>query len=620
MSDIIQLLPESIANQIAAGEVVQRPASVVKELIENAVDANATNIQVIVREAGKTLIQVIDDGQGMSLTDARMSFERHATSKIRAADDLFQIKTLGFRGEALASIAAVAQVELKTKRAEDELGTRIMIEGSRVISQEPEACLNGTSIEVKNLFYNVPARRNFLKSNSVEMRHIIGEFQHNALSRKGIGFRLFQNDMEVYNLPAGKLVKRIVNIFGRNYQEQLVVCQEDTPHLRIMGYIGKPSFAKKTRGEQFIFVNNRYIRSNYLNHAIQTAYENLLPKDYFPFYVLFLDIDPRHIDVNVHPTKTEIKFVDERTIYGVLKATVKQGLGQHNISPSLDFRSDINLDLSEKYGGERKEETTRDLNYERLRPTGRDFSNSKNWEHLYEGLETDDELSGSQETALPKEITDSIIIESSAHLSGQPQAFRSTDQTAAGPVTYQVHGRYIMSQVKSGLMMIDQVAAHQRIIYEKYLNELQHNTGTSQKVLFPATVELNPADYSLVMDIRSEIMALGFEIDLFGKDTIVINGIPSGMTEINEKEAFEGLIEQYKQNEEKLDLKTNENLAMSMSRYTAVREGKLLNDQERKSLIDRLFGCKNPNYSPFGDLTFYIFTLEKLKGYFNAKN
>jgi DNA mismatch repair protein MutL len=361
MRDIIHLLPDSIANQIAAGEVVQRPGSVVKELIENSIDAGAENIHVIIREAGRTLVQVIDDGIGMSVTDARMCFERHATSKITRADDLFRIRTMGFRGEALASIAAVAQVELKTKRKEDELGTRICIEGSRFIKQEPEACRTGTSVEVKNLFYNIPARRNFLKSNSVEMRHVIDEFQRTALSHPDIGFRLHQNDMEVYNLPAGKLVKRIINLFGRNYQEQLVVCKEDTPHLKIMGYAGKPGFAKKTRGEQFLFVNERYIRSNYLVHAIQSAYENLIPQDYFPFFVIFLEIDPKHIDVNVHPTKTEIKFVDERTIYGLIRATVKQALGQHNITPSLDFSYNINMDLQKDFGGEQAERTGRDL-------------------------------------------------------------------------------------------------------------------------------------------------------------------------------------------------------------------------------------------------------------------
>ncbi len=620
MRDIIQLLPDSIANQIAAGEVVQRPASVVKELIENSIDAGAENIHVIIKEAGKNLVQVIDDGIGMSVTDARMSFERHATSKITQAEDLFRIRTMGFRGEALASIAAVAQVELKTKRKEDELGTRICIEGSRVIRQEPVACQSGTSVEVKNLFFNVPARRNFLKSNSVEMRHIIDEFQRAALSHPHILFKLHQNDMEVYHLQAGKLVKRIINLFGRNYQEQLVVCQEETLHLQVKGYVGKPGFAKKTRGEQFIFVNNRYIRSNYLIHAIQNAYENLIPQEYFPFFVIFLDIDPKHIDVNVHPTKTEIKFIDERTIYGLIKATVKQALGQHNITPSLDFSFDTNLDLQKEYGDENSEKTRHDLDYERLRPGPGKFGNLRNWEKLYEDPEREISAAFTQLEKDQMEQRDSLILPSNVNKFSSIETFQPVHVDENLLNTYQLHHRYILTQVKSGLMIIDQVAAHQRILYEKYLSHLQNNTAIIQKLIFPISVELNPSDYSLVMDIRKEISSLGFDFELFGKNAIIINGVPSGLKEINEKEVFEGLIDQYKLNKEKLEMKIHENLAMSMARYTCIREGRFMNEKERKSLIDQLFGCKNPNYSPFGELTFYIFTLEEMADHFKKKN
>ena len=589
---------------------MQRPASVVKELIENAIDAGANNIRIIVKDAGKSLIQVIDDGKGMSVTDARMCFERHATSKIKTSEDLFRIKTMGFRGEALASIAAVAQVQLKTKIREDELGTSICIEGSKVIDTEPIATVDGTSIEVKNLFYNVPARRNFLKSNSVEMRHIIEEFQRTALSYPAISYSLFQSDMEVYNLPTGKLVKRIVNLFGKNYQSQLVAIKEETPHFNMRGYIGKPEFAKKTRGEQYIFVNNRFIKSNYLNHAVMTGYENLLPKEYYPFFVLFIEIDPNHIDVNVHPTKTEIKFIDERTVYSIIMSAVRQSLGQHNIMPSLDYDMDINLDLSTKFGGENSRKTSQELNYERFRVDPRDKSNTSNWEALYE--KADNKNPGSSDDQY---IIESNIHSEQAHIGGSP-----IHREDLYPQTFQVHGKYIISPVKSGVMIINQVYAHQRIIFENYLDNLKANSGTTQKLIFPISLELNPGDYALIMDIEEEIIRLGFDFNIFGKNSIVINGIPSGMSDINEKEVFEGLIEQFKFNKKKLEINTFENLAMSIARYTSLKEGKVLNNEECRSLIDRLFGCKNPNYSPYGESTYVILEFEQLEGYFKNRN
>ncbi|MEM6831917.1 MAG: DNA mismatch repair endonuclease MutL, partial [Bacteroidota bacterium] len=344
MSDIIHLLPDSIANQIAAGEVVQRPASVVKELLENSVDAGATNIQLIVKEAGKSLIQVVDNGKGMSGTDARMSFERHATSKISSSEDLFKIKTMGFRGEALASIAAVAQVEMRTKQGHEDLGTRLLIESSEVKDQEPTAGTEGTSVSVKNLFYNVPARRNFLKSNPVELRHINDEFQRVALANPSISFSFIQNDLEVSKLDSGKLSKRIVQLFGKSYQQQLIPCLEETTHVKVTGYIGKPEYAKKTRGEQFFFINNRFIKNSYLNHAVVRAFESLLKDDYFPFYVLNIEIDPVHVDINVHPTKTEVKFDDDRVLYGVINSAIRQALASFNVTPSLDFSSDVSFD------------------------------------------------------------------------------------------------------------------------------------------------------------------------------------------------------------------------------------------------------------------------------------
>jgi len=375
MPDIIHLLSDLLANQIAAGEVVQRPASAVKEILENAIDAQATKIEVIVKDAGKSLIQVVDNGIGMSETDARMSLERHATSKIKNTEDLFAIKTMGFRGEALASIAAVSQLQITTKQAGSDLGTSINIEASEIKGQEPVAGNTGTSVTVKNLFYNVPARRNFLKSNPVEMRHIIEDFQRIALSHPEIAFSLYQNDLETYNLPPGKLSQRIVNIFGRNYQEQLASCKEETEHIKVFGYIGKPELAKKTRGEQFFFVNNRFIKNNYLNHAVLNAYEGLIPERSYPFYVIFIEMDPTHIDVNVHPTKSEIKFEDERTVYGVIRAVVKQALGTHNLSPSLDFGSNVNFDLSRLGQKMPERESKRDRDYAQFRSTSREISN-----------------------------------------------------------------------------------------------------------------------------------------------------------------------------------------------------------------------------------------------------
>src|SRR5688500_1540417 len=380
MSDIIQLLPDSIANQIAAGEVVQRPASAVKELVENSIDASATFIQLIVKEAGKTLIQVIDNGMGMSETDARMSLERHATSKIRKAEDLFTLNTKGFRGEALASIAAVSQMEMRTRPGEQELGTCLVDEGSEVKNQEPVACEKGTSICVKNLFFNIPARRNFLKSNPVELKHIIDEFQRLALAHADLQFSFIQTDEVVYDLPAGKLSQRIVNIFGKSYQEQLAPCQEETNLVRISGYVGKPDFARMTRGEQFLFVNNRFIRSNYLHNAVMTAFDNLLPENTFPFYVIFIEIDPRHIDINVHPTKTEIKFDDERAVYAVVRSAVRQAIGSHNLTPGIDFHADVNIisKLSQAAA------QSNDVYFDERFSTSRQTSNQEHWEKLFE--------------------------------------------------------------------------------------------------------------------------------------------------------------------------------------------------------------------------------------------
>lgn len=612
MPDIIKLLPDNIANQIAAGEVVQRPASVVKELLENAIDAGATDIKLIVKDSGKSLIQVVDNGAGMSDIDARMSFERHATSKIRTADDLFAIKTMGFRGEAMASIAAVGQVEMKSRREEDELGVMIQIEASEVKKQEPVATPKGTSTCVKNLFFNVPARRNFLKSNAVEMRHIVDEFQRVALANSEIGMSLYQNDMEVYKLSGGKLSKRVVGIFGKKYQDQMASCEEETDVMRVYGYVGKPEFAKKTRGEQFFFVNNRFIKSNYLNHAVMTAFESLLPESTFPFYTLFIEIDPKHIDINVHPTKTEIKFDDERTVYAIVKAAVRQALGTHNIVPALDFNQDVNF-ASFQSAPPKERTSTADRDYSQFKSFEKK-QDAGQWEKLYEGLKQD--ISKEEEQNAQMEIhpeAQSTITLGSAANSAEAVAHTPKDHKAY----FQIHQQYIATHVKSGLMMIAQQEAHERILYEKFLLQLQQRSGASQQSLFPQTLELNPADFSLVNDIKDELNAIGFEFSDFGNHAIVINGVPADLKTVNEKVLFEGFIEQFKQNKSELSISNDENIARAIAKRSSIKRGNELTQAEMSSLIDQLFACKTPNYSPSGRRTTFILELEKIDQFFN---
>lgn len=616
MSDIIRLLPDSIANQIAAGEVIQRPASAVKELMENSVDAGATSIRVIVKEAGKALVQVIDNGNGMTETDARMSFERHATSKIRSAEDLFVIRTMGFRGEALASIAAVAQVELKTRTRDAELGSAICIEGSEVKKQEPAAVPQGTSIAVRNLFYNIPARRNFLKSNAVEMKHVIEEFQRVALAHPEIEFFLYHNDLEVYNLRGGKLSHRILGLFGKNYREQLAACREETPLMNVMGYLGKPEFSKKTRGEQFFFVNKRFIKNAYLNHAVKIGFEGLVPDDCHPFYVLFIDIDPHHIDVNVHPTKTEIKFDDERSVYGIIKSAVRQALGAHNIMPSLDFTHDtniqINLDTGEVLNNDFS--TFRDYKRERasLWETNKELPNHLHWEKLF------DQKAQQQAAWQKDEQSYEVRISSAANDLDTPK--KDTVGSGAGETarnTFQIQNKYIVATVKSGLMLVSQQSAHERILYEKYISALTTRSAASQQTLFPETIELNPTDYALAMELRPEIEAVGFVFDIFGKNSIVIHGAPAELTGENHKKTFEGLIEQYKLNKSELSLDKKESVARAMAKQSSIKAGRALTREEMNSIIDQLFACANPNYDPNGNVTFLILDTEKIDGFFN---
>ena len=602
MSDIIQLLPDSIANQIAAGEVVQRPASAVKELMENSIDAKASAIQLIVKEAGKTLIQVIDDGMGMSETDARMSLERHATSKIRKAEDLFTLNTKGFRGEALASIAAVSQMEMRTRPRDQELGTCLVVEGSEVKKQEPVACEKGTSISVKNLFFNIPARRNFLKSNPVELKHIIEEFQRLALAHVDLHFSFVQTDEFVYDLPAGKLSQRIVNIFGKSYQEQLAPCQEETNLVKVHGYVGRPEFARKTRGEQFLFVNHRFIRSNYLHHAVMSAFENLLPENSFPFYVIFIDIDPRHIDVNVHPTKTEIKFDDERAVYAVVRSAVRQAIGSHNLTPAMDFNADVNIisKLSQAAA------QSNDIYFDERFSMALRNPNTEHWEKLFE----------QSKNFAPRPPESQVLrFESGVNFPEEKPAETVPEEKAL----FQIHNRYVMRQVRSGLMIVDQQFAHERILYEKFLNQLKNKSAESQQDLFPQTVNLSAADFALVLEMEQEIAALGFRFEVFGKNTIVINGVPSNLPGGSGKPLFEGLIEQFKINQSDLSIPLKENLARSLAKRAGIKAGQKLVKEEMKALIDGLFACGTSNYTPDGIPTFFIFELRKIESYFNRQ-
>jgi DNA mismatch repair protein MutL len=612
MSDIIHLLPDSVANQIAAGEVVQRPASAVKEIIENAIDSGADKIQLVVKDAGKSLIQIIDNGCGMSITDARMCFERHATSKIRKAEDLFAIRTMGFRGEAMASIAAVAQVELKTRRHEDELGTCICIEGSEVVSQNAVAAMPGTSICIKNLFYNIPARRNFLKSNSVETRHIIDEFQRVALANPEVFFTFHHDGNEVFHLPKGSLKQRIIHLFGNAYNQKLVPVEEDTTIINLKGYVGKPEFAKKTRGEQFFFVNNRFIKDPYLNHAVLTAFDEVLPADSYPLYVLFIDIDPAKIDINVHPTKTEIKYQDEKAIYAIIRSAVKRALGKYNISPTLDFNQEtgfsnmITLKAQEDIvppqisfnpdfnpfstNKEREIPFLRTSNYS-AKPI------SKNWGSLYDIIKSPDAEAATFNLPGNKAIE---VDNKSVQKMGERQIF-------------QLHNRLIISQIRSGFMMIDQQAAHERILYERFLEQLENRQGASQQSLFPQTVTLNSADFELVRDLLGDIQALGFQIREFGKNTLIIEGIPADIgSNISEVEMLEHLIEGFKNNQSALKLNKRDNLARTLARNTAIKAGTNLSPEEMNLMIDELFACEMPNASLSGKPIIITYTLEEL--------
>src|SRR5690554_4261162 len=630
MPDIIQLLPDGVANQIAAGEVVQRPASAVKELIENAIDAGADQIKLLVRDAGKSLIQVIDNGCGMSAADARLSLQRHATSKIRRAEDLFAIRTMGFRGEAMASIAAIAQMELRTRRHEDDLGTVLEVAASEIIRQTEDAMPVGTSISVKNLFYNIPARRNFLKSDVVELRHIVDEFQRVALAHPTVHFTFHNDGNEIYHLPPGTLKQRVVHIFGNNYNERLVPIEEDTSIIRIKGFIGKPKYAKKGRGEQFFFVNKRFVKDAYLNHAILKAYEEVLPDDTYPLYILFIEIDPARIDINVHPTKTEIKYEDEKSIYAIVRSAVKRSLGQYNISPSLDFDQetgfanmiqpkpldqitppqisfdpDFNPFLKENPRAGRGSGST-GVGSSGAGSSGGTSSNQhkpsgipQNWEQLYEVTQKIE----------PQQLT---LEQASDHADESKES-----EGVATNRLFQLHKRFIISQIHSGMMLIDQQAAHERILYEQFLQQLEARQGTSQQSLFPQTLDLDPADTALINGLLPEIQALGFQLREFGKNTFVIEGVPADLgSGIHEREAITQLLEDFKNNRPDSTLDKRQNLARSLARSAAIKAGTELSQLEMAELIDRLFACESANTSIQGKPIILTFTVRELLGQF----
>lgn len=619
MADRIQLLPDNIANQIAAGEVIQRPASAVKELLENAVDAGATEIKLIINDAGKSLIQVIDNGSGMSETDARMSFERHATSKIKNIDDLFHIRTMGFRGEALASIAAVAQVELRTRKADNEIGTCIEIENSVVTKQQPVATPVGTSICMKNLFFNVPARRNFLKSNAAEMRHIIDEFIRVAMSFPQVFFSVTSNGQQIFHLEAGSLKQRILQILGSNYNAKLVSVKEETDYMNIYGFVGKPDTAKKTRGDQYFFTNNRFIKSPYLHHAVMSAYQEMIASDSFPMYVLFIDLDPTQVDVNVHPTKQEIKFEDEKIVYAFVQAAVKHALAQFSITPTLDFDLDSSIQqldsIQKPFTEEKKFETTSSSIF-------RTFTEA-NQAHKIEpgGLKHWSDLSGEQSaiSRQPSEGFQSLgrfLLRTDENISPDQGVIQHSSFTVDETSVTQLFNTYILVPNAQSFLLVHQQLAHERIIYERLTSALQGKPVATQRSLFPSTIELTPADAVLLNELLPDLHQMGYTIEPFGKTAFVIQGTPADIEAGNEKMILEKILEQYKFFSSEIKLSKREMLLRTVAWQQAVKVGVSLSEKEMQNLIHDLFQCQQPNASPSGKPTYLEFKKDQLEKMF----
>ena len=610
MSSIIQLLPDHVANQIAAGEVVQRPASVVKELLENAVDAGANDIKLIIKDAGKSLVQVIDNGLGMSVTDARLCFERHATSKIRHAEDLFSLHTKGFRGEALASIAAIAHVEMKTKQDQEELGTHIVVEGSKFIAQDVAVLPKGTSFAVKNLFFNIPARRNFLKSDTVEFRHIIDEFQRVALAHPNIYFTFYHNGSEMFNLPSSSLRQRIVAVFSGKTNEKLVPVNEETEIVTIQGFVSKPEFAKKNRGEQFFFVNDRFIKSGYLHHAVIAAYDGLLKEGTQPSYFLHFQVPPNTIDINIHPTKTEIKFDDESALYAIIRAAIKHSLGQFNVAPILDFERDANLDTPYHYKDVETQipsvQVDRSFNPFSKEDKPSKESNthsyrkqevSASWESLYQGLLSDTE-------ALEPISIDANEVTSSL--------FDGDDVEQLVHKTHQIHKKYIVNPIKSGMIVVDQHRAHQRILYEQFLSNITLHFASSQQLLFPLHLYFSKGEMQLIEELKPSLSNMGFVFEVINNESIEISGLPIHVSESEASLVLEKLFSDLQDEIPESSYSQNDTIAKSMARSLAIKTGSYLTQSEQENIINALFACKEPHVSPFQKPTFITIRVEDL--------
>ncbi|WP_446050199.1 DNA mismatch repair endonuclease MutL [Zobellia laminariae] len=607
MADIIKLLPDHVANQIAAGEVVQRPASVVKELLENAIDAGANNIKLIIKDGGKVLIQVVDDGLGMSATDARLSFERHATSKIQKAEDLFNLSTKGFRGEALASIAAIAHVEMQTKPENEELGTHLKIEGSKIIYQEASVTPKGTSMAVKNLFFNIPARRNFLKSNQVELRHITDEFHRVALAHPTIAFHFYNNGSELFNLPSDNYRKRIVNIFGTRTNQKLVPVEEETPIVVIKGFITKPEFAKKSRGEQFFFINNRFIKSPYLHHAIVAAFEGLIKSDSYPGYFLYLEVDPASIDINIHPTKTEVKFDDEHSLYAILRSTVKHSLGQFNVAPALDFEHDPNLQTPYEFKNKTvvQPNVTVDSGFNPFQETKntptatRSYQkpNTQSWESLYVGHESKmgtDDSAGS--ISFESDIITGSIFEG------------EKESTEAVTTTFQIRRKYIVTTIKSGMVVIDQSRAHQRVLYEKFLKNSTVQQAVSQQLLFPLNIAFSKSEIIALQEIEDILVSIGFLFEKIEGESITVTGIPLLVAESEVGMILDQLISDYQQEITEESFSHTDILSKTLAKTLAVKTGETLDNASQIALVNDLFACKEAMVSPFNKPVYITIT------------
>ncbi len=610
--DIIRLLPDSVSNQIAAGEVVQRPSSVVKELVENSIDAGATDIQVIIKDAGRTLIQVIDNGKGMSETDARMAFERHATSKITSAHDLFALTTMGFRGEALASIAAVSQVELKTRLAENELGVKICISGSAIEISEPIACATGCNFMVKNIFFNIPARRKFLKSNEREFAHILSEFQRIALVNPTISFALIHNDTEIFNLPAANIRQRIVKIFGKSINQQkqlnqhLLSIDVETSIANISGFIGKPETAKKRNDQQFFFVNGRYMRHPYFHKAVMQAYEPLIPQGDMPSYFIYFTVDPSTIDINIHPTKTEIKFENEQALWPILSAAIKEALGKFNVVPSIDFDRDDapEIPVFSSHIPPAAPQPTFNSSYNPFKSSPDYKRPDMNWEKLYEGFEKD------------KSEPQTSVLDLKKFEEEEKQLSANLETNEISSQHLQFKGKYILTSIKSGLMLIDQRRAHIRILYQEYLSYIQHKKGVSQRLLFPETVEFTPEEVALFPVLSEDLHYMGFELNNMDDNSFNITGIPSSICDLNPVEVIKDMIHSIKEKEVNIKNELSESLALSLAKSAAIPYGKKMTTEEMQHLIDSLFSTSMPNHTPDGKTIIHILINEEIDKWF----